>query len=167
MGRALNRSSSLRDARIHLEPALRRGDSSAATLLLYGELLVSSGLMRDAVRAFATAATRDSAARPLAIYRRARVLVRLGDSTAIPALSGFAAGYPTDSAAPGALYILADMQDDRNDWGQAGRWYGELIKRYPADSRASLARFRLPAHAQDTAAPDNAPSLSHPQIPPA
>jgi len=55
--------------------------------------------MRDAVRAFATAAARDSAARPLAIYRRARVLVRLGDSTAIPALAGFAAGYPTDSAA--------------------------------------------------------------------
>ena len=164
MARALNRRSSLRDARIHLEHALRRGDSSAATLLLYGELLVSSGLMRDAVRAFATAATRDSAARPLAIYRRARVLVRLGDSTAIPALSGFAAGYPTDSAAPGALYILADMQDDRNDWGQAGRWYGELIKRYPADPRASLARFRLAAHAEETGNPDNAASLYQAEI---
>ena len=158
MARALNRRSSLRDARIHLEHALRRGDSSAATLLLYGELLVSSGLLRDAARAFAAAA-RDSTARPLAIYRRARVLVRLGDSTAIPALSGFAAGYPTDSAAPGALYILADMQDDRNDWGQAGRWYGELIKRYPADARASLARFRLAAHAEETGDHDNAASL--------
>jgi len=163
MARALNRRSSLRDARIHLEHALRRGDSSAATLLLYGELLVSSGLMRDAVRAFAAAA-RDSAARPLAIYRRARVLVRLGDSTAIPVLSGFAAGYPTDSAAPGALYILADMQDDRDDWGQAGRWYGELIKRYPADPRASLARFRLAAHAQETGDPDNAASLYQAEI---
>src|SRR5204863_3291598 len=53
MARALNRRSSLRDARIHFEHALRKGDSSAATLLLYGELLVSSGLLREAVRAFA------------------------------------------------------------------------------------------------------------------
>src|SRR5258705_4778691 len=164
MARALNRRSSLRDARIHLEHALRRGDSSAATLLLYGELLVSSGLMRDAARAFATAGARDSAARPLAIYRRARVLVRLGDSTAIPALAGFAAGYPTDSAAPGALYILADMQNDPNDCGQAGRWYGEVIKRYPADPRASLARFRLAAHAEETGDPDNAASLYQAEI---
>src|SRR6266550_4749488 len=163
MARALNRRSSLRDARIHLEHALRKGDSSAATLLLYGELLVSSGLLREAVRAFAAAA-RDSTARPLATYRRARVLVRLGDSTAIPALSGFAERYPTDSAAPGALYIMGDMQDGRDDWEQAGRWYGELIKRYPADSRASLARFRLAAHAETTGDPDSAASLYQAEI---
>src|SRR2546425_651984 len=76
MARALNRRTSVRDARIHLERALRAGDSSASTLLLYGELLVASGRLRDAVRAFGAAA-RDTAARPLAIYRRARVLVRL------------------------------------------------------------------------------------------
>jgi len=141
MARALNRRASVRDARIHVERALRAGDSTAATLLLYGELLVSSGLLRDAVRAYAAAA-RDSAARPLAVYRRARVLVRLGDSTAVAALAAFAERYPTDSAAPGALYILGDLHDGRDDWGQAGRWYGELIKRYPADARASLARPR-------------------------
>src|SRR6266576_3434890 len=141
LARALNRRTTTRDARIHVEHALRAGDSSAATLLFYGELLVSSGLLRDAVRAYAAAA-RDSAARPLAIYRRARVLVRLGDSTAIPALSGFTYSYPADSAAPGALYILGDMQDGRDDWGQAARWYAELIARYPGDPRASLARFR-------------------------
>src|SRR6266550_252708 len=163
MARALNRRSSLRDARIHFEHALRKGDSSAATLLLYGELLVSSGLLREAVRAFAAAA-RDSTARPLATYRRARVLVRLGDSTAIPALSGFAERYPTDSAAPGALYIMGDMQDGRDDWAQASRWYGELIKRYPADPRASLARFRLAAHAEATGDPDSAASLYQAEI---
>lgn len=163
MARALNRRTSVRDARIHVERALRTGDSSAATLLLYGELLVSSGRLRDAVRAYAVAA-RDSAARPLAIYRRARVLVRLGDSTALAALSGFAARYPTDSAAPGALYILGDMNDSRDDWVQAGRWYGELIKRYPADARASLARFRLAAHAEATGLPDSAASLYQSEI---
>ena len=163
MARALNRRSSVRDARIHVERALRAGDSTAGTLLLYGELLVSSGQLRDAVRAYAAAA-RDSAARPLAIYRRARVLVRLGDSTALSALSGFAARYPTDSAAPGALYILGDVNDGRDDWVQAGRWYGELIKRYPADARASLARFRLAAHAEATGNPDSAASLYQAEI---
>src|SRR5204862_144822 len=81
--------------------------------------------------------------RPLALYRRARVLVRLGDSTAVASLAGFARAYPADSAAPGALYILGDLHESRDDWPQAGRWYGELISRYPADPRASLARFRL------------------------
>jgi soluble lytic murein transglycosylase len=163
MARALNRRSSLRDARIHVERALRARDSSAATLLLYGELLVSSGRLRDAVRAYAAAA-HDAAARPLAIYRRARVLVRLGDSTAVTALSGFAERYPTDSAAPGALYILGDLHDGRDDWVQAGRWYGALIKRYPADARASLARFRLAAHAEAAGQDDSAASLYQSEI---
>ena len=163
MARALNRRTSVRDARIHVERALRAGDSSAPTFLLYGELLVSSGRLRDAVRAYAAAA-RDPAARPLAIYRRARVLVRLGDSAALAALTGFAERYPTDSAAPGALYILGDMHDGRDDWVQAGRWYGELIKRYPADARASLARFRLAARAEATGHPDSATSLYQSEI---
>ena len=163
MARALNRRSSVRDARIHVEHALRAGDSSAATLLLYGELLVSSGQLRDAVRAY-VAAARDSAARPLAIYRRARVLVRLGDSTAIPALSGFSYSYPADSAAPGALYILGDMQDGRDDWAQASRWYTELIGRYPSDQRASLARFRLAARAESAGHPDSAAALYQSEI---
>jgi soluble lytic murein transglycosylase len=91
-------------------------------------------------------------------------LVRLGDSTALVALSGFAERYPTDSAAPGALYILGDMNDSRDDWVQAGRWYGALIKRYPADARASLARFRLAAHAESAGRPDSAGSLYQSEI---
>ena len=163
LARALNRRSTTRDARIHVEHALRSGDSSATTLLLYGELLVASGRLREAVRAYAAAA-RDSASRPLAIYRRARVLVRLGDSTAVSALSGFALRYPADSAAPGALYILGDMQDSRDDWPQAGHWYGELISRYPGDARASLARFRLAARAESTGRPDSAAVLYQSEI---
>jgi TolA-binding protein len=155
LGRALNRRSTLRDARIHVQRALRAGDSSATTLLLYGELLLGSGLLREAAGAYAVAA-RDSITRPLALYRRARVLVRLNDVTAIPALSGFAKTYPGDSAAPGALYILGDLFDSRNDWAQAGSWYTELIARYPGDARASLARFRLAAHAEGGGFPDSA-----------
>ena len=154
LGRALNRRTTARDARIHVERALR-DDSSAATLLLYGELLIAAGRLREATRAF-SAAARDSATRPLALYRRARVLVRLGDSTAVPALSGFAQSYPADSAASGALYVLGDLLDSRNDWDGAVRWYSELISRYPGDARASLARFRLASHAESAGFRDSA-----------
>src|SRR5207247_1319434 len=41
LARALNRRTTTRDARIHVEHALRSGDSSATTLFLYGELLVA------------------------------------------------------------------------------------------------------------------------------
>src|SRR5437016_1095394 len=163
LARALNRRTTTRDARIHVEHALRSGDSSATTLLLYGELLVASGRLGEAVRAYAAAA-RDSASRPLALYRRARVLVRLSDSTAVASLAGFARAYPTDSAAPGALYILGDLHESRDDWPQAGRWYGELISRYPADPRASLARFRLAARAESTGRPDSAAALYQAEI---
>jgi soluble lytic murein transglycosylase len=163
LARALNRRTTTRDARIHVERALRSGDSSAATLLLYGELLVASGQLREALRAYGAAA-RDSALGPLAIYRRARVLVRLGDTGAVTALSGFAQRYSGDTAAPGALYILADMLDGRDDWPGAARWYSELIGRYPADPRASLARFRLAARAQSEGAPDSAAALYQAEI---
>jgi soluble lytic murein transglycosylase len=165
LARALNRRNTTKDARIHVEHALRRGDSSATTLMLYGELLVASGLPREAVRAY-SAAARDSSARPLALYRRARVLVRLGDPTAPGALSSFVQRYPTDTAAAAALYILADLYDGRggSDSANATRWYRELITRYPADQRSSLARFRLAARAESAGQLDTAAALYQSEI---
>jgi soluble lytic murein transglycosylase len=163
LARALHRRNTARDARIHVEHALRRGDSSAATLLLYGELLVATGRLREAAHAYGAAA-RDPTLGTLATYRRARVLVRLADPAAVTALSEFAQRNPADSAAPGALYILADMLDGRDDWLRAARWYGELIARYPADARASLARFRLAALAESAAQPDSAAKLYQAEI---
>ena len=155
LGRALNRRTSTRDARIHVEHALQRGDSSAATLMLYGDLLAAGNRLRDAARAY-RAASRDSALGPLAEYRRARVLVRLGDPGASAALSEFARRYPADSAAPGALYVLADLLEGRGDWPGAARWYRELVTRYPADARASPARFKLAARATSAGQADSA-----------
>jgi soluble lytic murein transglycosylase len=163
LARALNRRNTVKDARIHVEHALRRGDSSAATFMLYGELLVSSGRTQEAARAY-SAAARDSSVRPLALYRRARVLVRLGDATAPGALASFAQRYPTDTAAAGALYILADLYDGRGDSANATRWYRELITRYPADQRASLARFRLASRAESAGQLDTAAALYQSEI---
>jgi soluble lytic murein transglycosylase len=158
LGRALNRRGTAAAAQIHVEHAIRRGDSSAATLVFYGELLVATGRYAAAARAY-RAAARDSALGPLAIYRRARVLVRLGDPGATAALSGFAQTYPADTAAPTALYVLGDALFDRGDWSGTARWFGELIVRYPAEARSSLARFRLAARAYLAGQLDSAAAL--------
>src|SRR6267378_2852074 len=126
----------------------------------------STAALRCAMRAstWSTRCAPATRARPLATYKRARVLVRLGDSSAGSALSAFVERYPSDSAAPGALYILGDMYDGRDDWDQAGRWYSALIARYPADARASLARFELAAHAESAGRPDSAATLYQSEI---
>src|SRR5439155_1199296 len=137
---------------------LAAGDSAAAldALALTGQLLE---VARIAVVLAYRAAARDSLLGPLAIYRRARVLVRLGDPGASDALSGFAATYPADTAAPTALYVIGDVLVDRGDWAGAARWFGELLARYPADLRSSLARFRLAARAGEENRPDSAQRL--------
>jgi len=163
LARAMKAHGAAADARLEVERALRQGDSSAATLVLAGELLAVAGRFRDAERAY-RAATADPTLGALAIYRRARVLVRLGDAGAREALSGFAQSFPSDSAAPTALYMLGDMLGDRGDWSGAARWFGELIARYPADLRASLARFRLAAQALRDGGRDSAAALFQAEV---
>src|SRR5437867_3430048 len=158
LARAMKGHGGTADARLEVERALRQGDSSAATLLLAGELSAAAGRFREAERAYRSAAG-DPALGALAIYRRARVLVRLGDAGAREALSGFAQAFPSDTAAPTALYMLGDMLADRGDWSGAARWFGELIARYPADLRASVARFRLAAQALRDGGRDSAAGL--------
>src|SRR5207249_2308575 len=140
--RAMKGHGGASDARGFVERAVRLGGWSAATLLLLGELQAGAGRYRDAERAY-RAAAKDSLVGPLAIYRRARVLVRLGDPGADEALAAFAQTYPADTAAPTALYLIGDMRGERGDAAGAARWFGELIARYPVDPRASIARFRL------------------------
>ncbi len=163
LARAMKPHGAAADARLEVERAVRQGDSSAATLLLLGELLAGAGRLRDAERAY-RAVAKDAALGPLAIYRRARILVRLGDPGAREALGGFAQSYSGDSAAPTALYVLGDMFADRGDWAGAAQWFGELVARYPADLRASLARFRLAAEMQRHGVLDSAAALYQAEV---
>jgi soluble lytic murein transglycosylase len=146
------------EARQQVIRAVADGDSSGATLIVLGELLSTLGSYPEAAAAY-RAAGRDTAWAALALYRRARVLVRLGDAGAPEALTGFAQTFPGDTAAPTALYLVGDFLFDRSDDSGAERWLAELIRRYPADPRASLARFRLAAAAQRRGDPDSAARL--------
>ncbi len=146
LARAMKPHGAAADATLQVERAVQTGDSSGPTLVLLGELWAGAGRYRDAERAYRAAAM-DPAVAALALYRRGRILLRLGDAGASEALSGFAQTFPTDTAAPSALYLLGDQLADRGDAPGAARWFAELINRYPLDPRASQARFRLAAEA--------------------
>ena len=143
------------EARRHVSEAVRSGDSSTSTLLLLGEYETAAGHFSAALAAY-VAAARDSAARAVALYRRARVLLRAGDGGAAAALTAFARAYPADSAAPVALYLAADAQADRGDWATASGLFTELVTRYPTDPRSSTTRFRLAARATEQRRLDSA-----------
>jgi soluble lytic murein transglycosylase len=86
-------------------------------------------------------------------------MLRLSDAGAPQALAGFADAFPRDTAAPTALYLLGDHLADRGDAAGSERWLAEVIRRYPADPRASLARFRLAAAARRRGQTDSAARL--------
>jgi peptidoglycan lytic transglycosylase len=163
LARAMKFHSAAADARAQVEWAVQGGDSSPATMLLLGELLATAGRYREAAQAYRLAAN-DSVLGPLAIYRRARILSRMGDAGAAEALSGFAQTYPADTAAPTALYVLGDASADRADWSGAARWFGALFARYPTDPRASQGRSRLAAQATGRGLLDSAAALYRAEI---
>lgn len=163
LARATHRRGTAADARTHVARAVRAGDSTGSTLLYYGELLAATGQLRQAARTYQVAA-RDTAVRAAALYRRARLLMRLGDPAAVAALSAFAHSFAGNAQAPVALYLAADVLEDRGDWEGAVRRFGELLARHPADARASLARFRLAARAEREGALDSAAALYQAEI---
>ncbi len=163
LAHALRTHGAAPDALDEVQRAVAAGDSSPATLLFAGELLALAHRDREAERTY-LAAARDSALRPLATYRRARVLVRLGDAGAIEALAGFAETYPADSAAPTALYLAGDLCTDRGDSTGADRWFGDVVARYPTDLRSSLARFRLALRAARRGNLDSAAALYRAEV---
>jgi len=162
LARALRLQNSTSQAVAAVRTALARGDSTGPTLLLAGDLLADAGRLWPAERAY-RAAVADPAVAPLATYRRARILARIGDPGAVRALAGFADTHPGDSAAPSALYFLAAHLTERGD-ATADRWYGELIRRYPDARVASLARFRLAEAMQRGGRPDSAAALYRDEV---
>ena len=130
---------------VQVHRAILSGDSSAATLLLWSDLLVSSRKDREALRAASAAAllAADSSMRALATYRRARVLVRMGDTTATQALADFARAYPGDSAAVTALYLAGDRLAERGDSSGAEAMFRELVSAHALDAASVQARLRL------------------------
>lgn len=127
---------------VQVRKAIAQGDSSGGTLLLWADLLAGSRRGREALRAD-EAAERDSAVQPLASYRRARLLLRLGDPSGPAALLAFARAHPADSAAGTALYLAGDRMAERGDSAGAAQAFQELSTTHPLDPSATQARLRV------------------------
>src|SRR6267154_1245140 len=145
LARAMKGHGAASDARLEVERAMRQGDSSAATLLLAGELFAAAGRLREAERAYRSA-TGDPSLGALAIYRRARMLVRLGDPGASEALSGFAQSFPADTAAPTARALRDSLRDSA-----AALFQAEVTAAGPQRTSARFWLGKLNLLARDTA----------------
>ncbi len=163
LARALRLHGGTNDALLEVGRAVQAGDSSGATLLFHGELLATVGRSSDAIRAYEWAA-RDSSARTVALYRRGRLLARSGQPDGLAALASFAEAYPGDSAAPSALYTIADTYAGRGDTKTARRWFAKLLSLYPVDPRASITRFRLAAEFSQRGMLDSAVALYRAEV---
>lgn len=132
-------------ALVQVRRALLSGDSTAATLLVWGDLLAASRKEREALKADerALAVATDSGTKALSTYRRARLLLRMGDSTAPQALLDFAQTYPADSSAVTALYLAGDRLAERGDSSGAEAMFRELCRSHALDPSAAQARLRL------------------------
>jgi hypothetical protein len=117
--------------------AVHGGDSSAATLVLLGELLATS--LSRATQAYRP--RQHSALGPLAVYRRARIPSAW--AMLPPSPGGIRANLPCRYRPPDALYVLGDAA---TSGPCAARRFGELFTRYPADLGLA-GRFRLAAQA--------------------
>src|SRR5207245_2838345 len=72
LARAMKAHGAAADARLEVERALRQGDSSAATLVLAGELLTVAGRFRDAERAYRATTAPPPAHLPASLARLPR-----------------------------------------------------------------------------------------------
>jgi soluble lytic murein transglycosylase len=123
------------------ERALRGGASlTPSDRLQYGQLLSRAGRATDAI------AQLRAVQGPLAgqaAYQRGRILLSRSRDAARTALREVVSRYPNDaSAAPSALYLLADLATDDGADARARSAFMEVYRRYPNSSRAVDARFR-------------------------
>jgi soluble lytic murein transglycosylase-like protein len=121
--------------------AVAGGDSSTATLLLWGDLLSADGRRAAALDAYTYAAARGD---PEGAYRHARLLVGLGRRTdGYAALLRFADRYPDHGDAPVAVYLVADGYRALGRTAAADSVYRAVARRWPTADYAARARFHL------------------------
>ncbi len=124
--------------------AAARPEPSDRTLLFWADLLDGNGAHERALSVYARVAKRGGATAPVAAYRRARLLGRMGRVTASSrALTDFAAEYPDDALAPAALFVVAE----RRGRTQADSLHRVIAAQWPRDTYASRSRIILASNA--------------------
>ena len=153
---ALRQLGQLDDAIALLELAVATGDSTAATLRRFGDLLSSSGKRARALDVYELAAADTGSDAALAAYRRSRILTRLGQAGAgYDAFAEFAEKHPDHANAPGSLVQVAEWHRRGGRVAVADSLLEDVAGRWPDSDAGSQARMTLAADAlarHDTAA---------------
>ena len=155
IGRALYRHGPARDALRHVSAAVAAGDSSAATLLFFGDVTEARRNRWGAIRIYDLLVGTDADEAAEAEYRRARAFVRLRRRTsAYAALRDFLQHYPDHVRSPAALFLMGDLRQTQGRLTESDSLYRELTERWERNEFSSRARLRLASRAlrrRDTA----------------
>ncbi len=144
IARAMVQTRRARDARRILAQTVDDGDTSAATLLLYGTVLEDLGDRAKALTVYARARSDGSSEARVAAYRYARLLRRVGRrEDGYRALLQFAREFPERSEAPLAVFLVADARADAGRRREADSLLIALAEGWPRDAYASRARITL------------------------
>ena len=146
----------LSDAVQYAASAVSAGDSSAETLLYWGDLLAASRSRRAALAAYARAAAMDGEAARLAAFSHGRTLLLLGRvDEGMTELASFVKRFPDHNAVPRALYGMADRRRRERRFSESDSLNRLVAEGWRRNTYASLARMDLATDAlarDDTAA---------------
>jgi soluble lytic murein transglycosylase len=153
---ATRRLGSQREAIQLVAAAVSAGDSSAETLLYWGDLLAAQRSRREALAAYARAAAMDGEAARNAAFFHGRTLLLLGRvNEGMTELASFVERFPDHSAVPRALYGMADRRRRERLFSESDSLNRLVVEGWRRNTYASLARMDLATDAlarDDTAA---------------
>ncbi len=142
VARSAARSGPLGRAADGFAAAIRGGLATGAVRFDYGSVLARLGRHGDAVAQFRLVRQPTPLA-ALARFRAGRSLVRDGQTDAgIAELRRVVRGWPADTAAALARYLLADLATDRRQDSAARAGFREVVRRFPRSHLAPASLFR-------------------------
>jgi soluble lytic murein transglycosylase-like protein/TolA-binding protein len=124
--------------------AVAAGDSSAETLLHWGDLLAALRSRREALAAYGRAAAMNGEAARTAAFSHGRTLLLLGRADeGMAELTSFVARYPDHDAVPRALYGMADRRRRERRFVEADSLNKLVVEGWRRNTYASLARMAM------------------------
>ncbi len=144
VARARLRLGQRQEALALMRAAVERGDTTARTLLMLGDLQRDVGNFWDAVRAYGRAVERGGEYGATAQYRRARLLPSLGRSSqGYRELQGFVDDHPEHELAPRAQFLVAERHRRGGRRSVADSLYAFVAERWPTHQYAGRSRLTL------------------------
>ena len=141
---AARRLGSLRVAAQFVAGAVAAGDSSAGTLLYWGDLLAAARSRSEALAAYGRAAAMNGEAARDAAFKHGRTLLLLGRmNEGMAELASFVERFPDHDAVPRALYGMADRRRRERRFHESDSLNQMVVEGWRRNTYASRARMDL------------------------